>query len=70
MTDRKLRRMAPLSPEWFAEAYYRMNCIVTATWRLKFPVNVVIWSVMVPALTLMFVTGVFKHLFRRWFFRS
>ena len=66
---KNIKQMQTLSPEWYAEAYRRMNQLMGSIWALKFPANVLMWSFMVPLISVMFSTAVIKHTFIRWFFR-
>ena len=59
-----IKQMRTLSPEWYAEAYHRMNQIMARTWALSFPANVMMWTVIVPVLSLMFSFAVIKHKLR------
>jgi hypothetical protein len=58
---KNLKQMRTLSPEWYAEAYRRLGNIYKTSLKLTFPINLLVWAVVVPLTTLMFILAIVKH---------
>jgi len=61
---KNIKQMRTLSPEWYAEAYRRMNQLMASIWDMNFPINVLMWAVFVPVIAVMFSGAVIKHKLR------
>jgi len=59
-----IKEIRPLTPEWYAYCYEKMNGIMAAVWRCRFPVNVFMWAWVVPLVSIMFTVAVIKHKLR------